>query len=277
MHLIIDSNSLRSPALRHFLSAQSDNCAVLTDYAAMEAYKGDTLVTILKSMEILSEFPAQVVILKTTGVVCGIRGRDLANARNLIDENQTRGFARYCRALVAAKNGDLMVQAQLLENGRAAEEQMDRMLVDAEEMPKVFKDMERLYEADDVNRIKLGEPISPQAQKTLLESAVVMTRQMMRNHPEVRVLPDREEIPNTFIFRIALMAQLLHLKWISYGGPINVKPQKVRNDLVDINFATYATYFDGLLTADQKLNEIYERGQFVLTAITTPIDNAIEN
>jgi hypothetical protein len=36
-----------------------------------------------------------------------------------------------------------------------------------------------------------------------------------------------------------------------------VSAQRLRNDLVDINFAAFATYFDGLLTADDKLASIY--------------------
>ena len=37
----------------------------------------------------------------------------------------------------------------------------------------------------------------------------------------------------------------------------NVSVQRLRNDLVDINFAAFATYFDGLLTADEKLVSIH--------------------
>jgi hypothetical protein len=40
---IVDSNVLQSPVLRAYLSKSANNFAVLTDYAAMEAYKGDTL------------------------------------------------------------------------------------------------------------------------------------------------------------------------------------------------------------------------------------------
>jgi hypothetical protein len=46
MQKIVDSNFLQSDALRAYLSASTDNYAVLTDFAAMEAYKGDTLAWI---------------------------------------------------------------------------------------------------------------------------------------------------------------------------------------------------------------------------------------
>ena len=39
---VVDSNCLQSEALRTYLSTSAANYVVLTDYAAMEAYKVDT-------------------------------------------------------------------------------------------------------------------------------------------------------------------------------------------------------------------------------------------
>jgi hypothetical protein len=58
------------------------------------------------------------------------------------------------------------------------------------------------------------------------------------------------------------------LDWIGQGGADNVRADKLRNDLVDVIFATYATYFDGLLTKDQKALRIYERAKFIVCAIS---------
>ena len=75
MRKVVDSNFLQSDELRDYLSKSAGNYVVLTDYAAMEAYKGDTLGTIYRSMEILADYPKQVIVLKGTQVVCGLRGR----------------------------------------------------------------------------------------------------------------------------------------------------------------------------------------------------------
>ena len=61
---VVDTNCLQSEVLRAYLSASADNYAVLTDYAAMEAYKSDTLKSIYCSMELLAQHPKQVIILK---------------------------------------------------------------------------------------------------------------------------------------------------------------------------------------------------------------------
>jgi hypothetical protein len=37
---------------------------------------------------------------------------------------------------------------------------------------------------------------------------------------------------------------LLANRWISVSGAHQAKPEIIRNDLVDVNFAVFATYFD---------------------------------
>jgi hypothetical protein len=69
---VIDSSMLQSEELLSFLSSSRDNCAVLTDYAGMEAHKGDALATIYRSMEIVAQYPKQVIVLKSTQIICGL-------------------------------------------------------------------------------------------------------------------------------------------------------------------------------------------------------------
>jgi hypothetical protein len=70
---VVDSNCLQSEALKVYLSAPADNYVVLTDYAAMEAYKGDTLKSIYRSMEILAQHPQQVIVLRGTQEICALQ------------------------------------------------------------------------------------------------------------------------------------------------------------------------------------------------------------
>jgi hypothetical protein len=57
MRLVIDSNRLQSEELRMHLAQSSQRLAILTDFAAMEVYKGNTLSSIYKSMGVVAEFP----------------------------------------------------------------------------------------------------------------------------------------------------------------------------------------------------------------------------
>ena len=266
---VVDSNALQSPALRAYLSKSVSNFAVVTDYAAMEAHKGDTLASIFASMALLTEFPKQVIVLKTTGVVCGLSGRQAGLRRRLIDEKQTRGFPEYCKALHAAKLGDASARRQLLDNGRVADEQMDRMLADAQNMPDTVRAISAGFTEAELKIIRTHAPFSDQLIRKVHESVIALAQELYRRHPKPTAVRTRDELPNTFLFRTALCGFVLALDWIAVGGPKGVKITKIRNDIVDVNFATYATYFDGLLSADEKPLRIYHRAAFVLDAITS--------
>ena len=264
---VVDSNVLQSPLLRSYLSRSQSNFAVLTDYAAMEAYKGETLTSIFRSMEILSHFPRQVIVLKTTGVVCGLSGRQSGLRRRMIDQDQTLGFQKYCRHLRQAELGDAHLKEQLLDMGREADAQMQRMLSDATMLPQTISDVASAFTDTEVKIIRTGSPMPSQLVRKFLESVLGMAQSLYANHPRPAVVRDVRELPNTFLFRMALCALVWSLDWISVGGPKNVRPDRMRNDLIDLNFAAFATYFDALLSMYQKPLRIYERAEFVLDAI----------
>jgi len=75
------------------------------------------------------------------------------------------------------------------------------------------------------------------------------------------------EVRNTFIFRYALCGYVSILTRLADGGAGNTKPEKLRNDVIDVNFATFATYFDGLLTADKRAGEIYAEADVLLREV----------
>jgi len=83
-------------------------------------------------------------------------------------------------------------------------------------------------------------------------------------HQSINELPAARELPYTFIFRYAMGGYLVALRWMSVGRARNVKPEKIRNDIVDCTYAAYATYFQGLLSLDVGTNEIYADAKFLI-------------
>jgi hypothetical protein len=67
-----------------------------------------------------------------------------------------------------------------------------------------------------------------------------------------------------------LCGYLLALRWIAVGGAAGATAKKLRNDMVDVNFAATATDFDGLLSADQKLIAIYNEARYLLDTLYVP-------
>lgn len=179
MHKVVDSNYLRRPALRQYLATSTQNIVVLTDYAAMEAHKGNTLVSIYNSMAILAAFPAQVVVLKNTLLACGLSGRGAGLRRRFIDARQTKDFGVHCRNLLLAKAGDAFLQKQLVELGREATQHLDeRMIADARSMPVVIEQIANGYTKAELSILRTAASYSDEMIKKLivgvLHTAVIM-------------------------------------------------------------------------------------------------------
>jgi hypothetical protein len=103
--------------------------------------------------------------------------------------------------------------------------------------------------------------------KKIILGVLHMAVAMFEGHPRVQHLPNQKDMPNTYIFRAALSAYLLILDWIAIAGPraaFGASPKKLRNDMVDINFVAYATYFDDLLSNDAKTIRIYDKARLFL-------------
>jgi hypothetical protein len=52
-------------------------------------------------------------------------------------------------------------------------------------------------------------------------------------------LPPAREVPYMFVFRFAVCAYMHTLHWIAAGGAKDRKPEKFRNDMIDVAIAAY--------------------------------------
>ena len=174
----------------------------------MEAYKGDTLRTIYKSMEIVSERPKQVIVLKGTRRIAGLSGRASGLQRRMIDQEQTKGFSEYCRALQAAKRGSPRLQAELLRLGREADEHLGKVLSDAAALPMSFDEITENYTENELRIIRTGSKFTPNMIDKLLQFVMVMAGEFTKS-PFSRKPKSLSELPNLFVFRYALCSYLL--------------------------------------------------------------------
>lgn len=264
---VVDANFLQDDNLRDYLEERDSNHVVLTDYAAMEAYKGDTLLGIFKSMEILSAYPKQVIVLKGTKQVCGLKASSRGLAKRLIDHSQTSTFARYCVDLKKAKNGDAKIQATLLEYGKEANHHMDLVLNDARNLANSIQGIADTFTKEELAVLRKRKSFTKASLEKLQKSILLIAGFMFRDHPNVTVWPDATSLPNTFIFRYSLCTYLLATWWISEGGAEGAAAARLRNDLVDMSYVAYSTYFDGFLSKDKKANEIYFIAKYMLATL----------
>lgn len=266
MRMIVDSNQLQSPRLKKFLEASTSNRAILTDYVAMEALQGDPVKSIINAMSIVESYPKQIIILKTTQSICQLSGRASGLQRRLIDTSQTSGFSEYIRKVKLAKNGYPPIIHEISNMAKNATSQLDRMLIDAAAVAQIFDDFSIGFNKDERRIIRDGEPFTMKMLDTLIKSVIEVSGEILRSHPKAPKSVTYEQLPNTFIFRNSLCCSLLALEWAAIGGAKGANSHKIRNDMIDAQFAAYATYFDGLLSNDAKALRTYKRAKEILKA-----------
>ncbi|TXN73433.1 hypothetical protein [Methylobacterium sp. WL6] len=265
MQKVIDSNFLQDERLREYLKDSNKNIAVITDYACMEAYKGNYAVSVPKSMDIISRYPNQVLVLKGTTAIGALSGRSSGLVRRMVSSKAIQEFKDFCSKLEEIRNGSKRYDPSMAEHSRVASEHLDKMLDDAVGLPATFHDIvKEVFTESEIAIIRKNEPYNREIIRKIIQSTFIMTANLFRSHPHGLRLPRQYDVANTFIFRFSLCAFLLVLRWIEGGRQVGAKSERIRNDMVDVNFASYATYFDGILTSDKKLIGIYEEANYII-------------
>src|SRR5258706_13525979 len=128
MRKVIDTNFLKSEELREYLSDPT-NIAVVPDFVVMETLAGRDPTSICQQFQILAEHPKQVIFLKSTHAVQGLRARRRSRGlqKRLIEKNQTANFKRFYEKIELAKNGDAAAKRQLAQKCDAAVADQDAM------------------------------------------------------------------------------------------------------------------------------------------------------
>jgi hypothetical protein len=260
--VVIDSNMLQSPTLEAFLKASPQHQAVITDYAWMEAYKLNPLSSIQERLQILERFPDQTVVLKGTKDVGALDARAPAIANRMIRTDGT--FHETVEGLKALRTGDPKVILGILLHGKAAAEQLEKNLLAAADTLAAFSEMQEIFTPVERRIIRTGASYTPDIGRKIFRAAQLLAMNFFDAHPFNPRRPTRNSLVNTFLYRFALAAVLYLMGWIRVGSPQSRKHERIRNDLVDLNFATYGTFFNGLMSQDRLALDVHEEIRIVL-------------
>jgi hypothetical protein len=267
MKLVIDSNALQSEELRTFLSNSKGNFAVLPDFVGMEAYKGDPLKTVYKSMAIVSDFPNQVIILKGSAKVCGLSGRRKGLQRRLIDDQQTAGFADHARALHFAKAGNVRIQEQIRDLGEFANAHLNNMRDEAENIRGPIGELGRRFSKEERSQLRAGEKYSSELVDKVVRIVMELAALAFRDSRAILRKPSYQELPNTFIFRVMFATFLHSIRRFSQGGFDQLSSDKLANDFVDMMFVAYGSYFDGGMSSDKNVKYMFNETCLLLPSL----------
>lgn len=272
---VVDANFLRSPLLEDYFRADAGNHVVFTDHGCMEAYKGPGLVNLCRSLDIVSRYPSQVVVLKSTREIVALQSKSACatSREEFVCRVQTRAFSQFCVGARGAASGKApKIAEQLLAKSQLANDHFASVQRDAELGSQAVRGIAASYDPTLLKQLRTRASISADYGQAIINGILQVAAILFRDHPDVNRVPSGKDLPACLIFRYALAAYLLGLRWISDGGVESVPPGRLANDLVDVTHVSYATYFDGLLSTDSKLIDLYEEaGWFLRNVFATNI------
>jgi hypothetical protein len=218
--MVVDKNMLEDPKtlgskhpLRAWLAESKDHIVIVTDYAQLEMLKGNALKNILKSTEILAEFPKQVHILKPITTVSGLKGKKKALKKRLTSGGGTRAFRKWCGTRAWAAAGDARFAEKILSRGEQATLQLADMLADMTGFADNILDATAAFTDDELGILRRHEPVTDAIVLKILDGTLRLAMKFFLLHPDGKRPPAVYDVPYTFIFRFALCAFLHALHW----------------------------------------------------------------
>lgn len=266
MRIVIDSNRMQSDELRAFLALSRSNMAVLTDYAAMEAFQADSLVSIQASWSVLRDFPHQVLALKGTKAAGLVDPRGLGIGKRFVSKSETEAISDFSGLLDRAAAGDQSVQRELLQRGRWADDHMQSMFANAGEMNFSISEFRAVFTDVELKRMRTNEAWKAETGEKFLDLTEQLAANSFVSHPDQPKWPQQKHLVNHFLYRHTFI-YLIYMMRLVQRGAVTRKARLARNDAVDVIFATYGTYFNGLMTVDDEAGAIHHIARGMLKQI----------
>lgn len=260
MKLVIDSNYLDDPSLETFFSSPC-NIAVLTDWMWIEIYKCDDPETIYRRTRILARHTGQIIILRSLATIARLRGRRSRLTQRMIWDGAVEEFEELCRTLETERHSPLVL-SQIRNHQKAARNYIDIVEDGYLDFVEGFKEVAKIFNPHAQKILRTGTKPDTATISAMITAVDGLSRSMLRRQKYPHKIP-HGEIENLLIFRFAVCGVCLAMRWIRRGSPPTNR-DRIRNDCIDLSFAAFGTYFDGILSKDQALNDVHNEAWAIL-------------
>lgn len=258
MSLVVDSNMLQSPVLRDFLTASACNIAVLPDYVWFEVCKTQSLAGLSAAFSVIGDFPDQVTVLRSWAEVAKID----AMCPELVDrmqvENMPAGVRLMAGELAALGGDEAAVSGALRERWAGAAWQAADMLLGADDIAVSLPEIAEIFTSAEIRICRVNGRYTDEMFAKIYGVADQHYEGSTERYGAVIRPPRSQARYDSYLYRQGLVTMIYALWWIRGGSRPPKRLDRVRNDIIDMQFAVYGTYFSGLLTEDQKAGWLYE-------------------
>lgn len=258
MKKVIDANYFEHQHLDAYFRTNGENRAILIDYAGMEMRKGtDSMKNLSRSLSIFSKYPKQIVVLKGTRMLAGINTATQGLCVRLVDKDQTRGFAEFCHHVKLATIGDKRYIAEIEASAIEAHTHFSHMELGLTNIRDVLVSYITRFGEERLTELREKKQYSHELYETIEQHIGEIWAELHHMHPNIRQLRHREEMVNNIVFRytVAGYAWLLERLRNGISDKQILSTKKVTNDFIDIVYVAYATYFDGVLSKETRVQQ----------------------
>lgn len=259
MRYIVDSNYLQSDELIKILS-NPNNEVVLCEQVSMEALRSD----MLKSFKILARYPKQIHVLKTSRKIMKLSLNSKGLQKRLIDHNDTKRFRELCKMIDNPTKRDAWFNNQNSLMKQESVQDLATIQSNIEKMnEQILEYFSKLSKAEK-KALRRRHPYGDATISLILKNLEKMTLQLFSSVVDFSKKRNFEEFYNSYLFRGGVCHYFLMQDLYLAGGLQDLKSKKLLNDVLDMQIAGYATYFDGLLTNDKKAQRIYKVAKYFI-------------
>lgn len=258
MKKVVDANYFEHNDLEAYFRASGENRAILIDYAGMEMRKGaDPVKNLSCSLSILRRYPKHVLVLKGTRVITGMNTVTQGLRARLVDKNQTRGFAEFCRHIQFAAAGDERYIKEVEASAVDAKRHFSQLESGLIAIQDVIAGYTTRFTSKQLTELRESKRYSKELCGTMKMHLGEIWEDICRAHPDIRQLQSLEEVVNNIAFRYVVAGYVWLLEKLRRGasGKQALSAKKVTSDFVDIVYVAYATYFDGVLSKERRVQQ----------------------
>lgn len=272
MKKIIDSNYCSDSKVINYLSESKNNFVILCDFSGVEAYKAkDPIDAMYDSLFIFKDFTKQVLILKSGRQIAAQKISKKRYLSRMFDSAQTQGFADFCKHIDLARQGVEPYKSIALNLAKAAIEDSKKALEAAENHSSASREAMKDFTANEFKSIKLHQDLSNDLFRKIVTHVCEMTIYSFEKLNINIRKTNFQDVINSLTFRQILCNYLMVLRWHAEGTPpTNIK--NIRNHVYDCGFASYATFFDGLLTNDEAAQVSYTETKKFLNRLSKEVN-----
>lgn len=260
-YLVVDQNVLRRPELAELIASQPAARFVLPDLSFLEMTKSEQWeVTLRRSLEQLAAVPERVLVAYSVNEALDRELRTLRPVNRHMHHAEATKFVRDILAWVRTgeSNPSIDRYREDPEKHKAAVES-DRL--DHEEnkvaLARLISSTKRFI-PDEIQKRMRGAALTPEERLDIVHDIasrlvpeILASRGVNRNKSRV-FLRQRPLFYRYLIVRVWYCAE-----WIAKGGFESFPEEAVSNEILDQQYILTASFFDGLLSRETKVNSAY--------------------